>query len=53
MRMISLMLALLGILIGVFGLFGEAPSVEICGGSILLIAIALLMWAVWGRDRAR
>lgn len=49
MRGVSFALAVLGIFVGVFALFGEAPSLELCGGSILMIAIAMLIWAMWGR----
>lgn len=51
MKKASFALALLGIVVGIFALFGAETNFEICMGSILVIAIALLMWAVGGRGR--
>lgn len=49
MKKASLALALLGIVVGIFALFGAEMNFEICMGSILMVAIALLMWVVGGR----
>lgn len=51
MKKVSVALALLGIIVGIFALFGAEMNFEICMGSILMVAIALLLWAVGGRGR--
>lgn len=51
MKTASIALAVLGIFAGIFALFGAETNYEICMGSILVIAIALLIWAAAGRRK--
>lgn len=45
MKGFSFVLALFGILLGIIGLFGAEANFEACAGAILIVAIALLLYA--------